>query len=191
MKPDPRDIVADPEVRAFLRRKARRYCRLAADPAVSPHDVEQDLVEQLLRRLPAYDSGRGTAVGFAILVALHAIADLVRARATAKRHTWPGRLDDRAADRLDRDRRRNTAPDRTEEQRDLTLDLTVVLEALPPHLREVADLLMTDSVANAARRLGKSRSTIYGRLARLRERFEDAGLAPYLPNRASLRRPIG
>ena len=72
-----------------------------------------------------------------------------------------------------------------------TLDLMAVLDSLPPPLREVAELLMTDSVAEAARRLGKSRSTIYGRLARLRERFEDAGLARYLPNGASLRGPIG
>ena len=51
----------------------------AADPAVSATDVEQHLVEQLLRRLPAYDPGRGTAIGFAVLVGLHAIADFVEA----------------------------------------------------------------------------------------------------------------
>ena len=55
-----------------------------------------------------------------------------------------------------------------------------VLAQLPPELRQLADLLQDSPMAEAARILGVARTTLYGRVRKLRQRFEEKGLRHYL-----------
>jgi DNA-directed RNA polymerase specialized sigma24 family protein len=61
----------------------------------------------------------------------------------------------------------------------LTLDVEVVLAAVPPDLRRVARAVGTRSVAEAARHLGMPRPTLYRRLRELRAAFEAAGFGEF------------
>lgn len=181
MKPDPHRLLADPAVSAFIRSKARRYAREHPDPATSADDVEQELIERLLRRFPGHDPGRGTVAGFALMVIARAVADLARAQGTEKRRGRPRPIGADLAERLDRDNRRSTDPADAGDRRDLVIDVCRLLAALPADLRSVAAALMgCRTVAAAARRLGRPRTSLYASLAKLRKRFEDAGLAKYL-----------
>jgi hypothetical protein len=50
----------------------------------------------------------------------------------------------------------------------------------PRTLRDLAVRLQTQSMAQAAREMGKARSVVYERVAELRRIFERAGLRGYL-----------
>ena len=62
----------------------------------------------------------------------------------------------------------------------LRLDIDEVLESLPADLRKLAEMLTEMTEYAASRRLGKSRRQVANDVARLHERFEDAGLRDYL-----------
>ena len=62
----------------------------------------------------------------------------------------------------------------------LALDLAVVLERLPPELRELCRRFKAESVTEISRDTGVPRGTIYESIKKLREIFEDAGLKDYL-----------
>jgi hypothetical protein len=55
-----------------------------------------------------------------------------------------------------------------------------VLETLPADLRKLAEMLTEMTEYAASQQLGKSRRQVANDVARLRERFEDAGLRDYL-----------
>src|SRR5262249_38805703 len=67
------------------------------------------------------------------------------------------------------------------------LDVAAVLARLPPPLRPVAEALHARPLAAAARHLRMSRTTLYQRLADLREVFAAAGLDDFFSRRRTLR----
>ncbi len=62
----------------------------------------------------------------------------------------------------------------------LAQDVAHVLKQLPPRLRELCDRLKQDSVSDVARETGVSRTELYRRIDRIRQRFEEAGIRGYL-----------
>jgi RNA polymerase sigma-70 factor (ECF subfamily) len=66
---------------------------------------------------------------------------------------------------------------------ELRHDVATVLRRLPPDLRELAELLSMKSLAEIARDCGIPRTTLQGRVHKLRRIFERANLHEYLPVR--------
>jgi RNA polymerase sigma factor (sigma-70 family) len=186
---DPAKVTADPAIRELIQRKARKFSRMAADPAVSPEDVEQHLLAELVRRLRGCDPGRGSPVGFALMIVAHAFADMVRDQKAVKRRCRPRRLDDCSTEDHERDHRRLKPPF---ESIDFALDLSEAMSELAPDLQKLAEAyFLAGTVADMARTLNVPRTTLNRRLKKLRQAFEDRGLMIYLPRHASDRPTTG
>jgi DNA-directed RNA polymerase specialized sigma24 family protein len=144
--------------------------------------------------LPAFDPGQGHWNVFVTTVVERSAEKLLRRHRAEKRDCRrvcsldalieaddddPAGLGDTVRPREQDARRANGSRD-PEELAALALDVAEVLARLPAPLREVAELLMTLSVSEAARALGVPRTTLLRRVERLRQCFEDAGLRTYL-----------
>lgn len=70
----------------------------------------------------------------------------------------------------------------TNEQRqnDIRFDLERVIAALPEDLQDLCEKLQSSNMAEIAREMGVPRSTLYGKLTKLRDAFRDGGLEEYL-----------
>lgn len=63
----------------------------------------------------------------------------------------------------------------------LARDVAEMLKQLPPHLRDISERMRHESKASVARELGMTQGAFYDVLARIRSRFEKAGMRDYLP----------
>lgn len=174
----------------IIRFKARQLAEQAGFTEADQDDLEQELIIDLLRRLPKYDPKRGQRATFIARVVKHKIANLI-ARQTAgkrdyRRSTCPLDEDDGTAERAERlDQedyilRIGAEPNPDEDRRVLALDVAAVLETLPPELAELCRRLKQETVTDISRDTGVSRPTLYKSIKKLREIFEDAGLKDYL-----------
>lgn len=68
-----------------------------------------------------------------------------------------------------------------EEASGLARDVADMLEQLPSQLRDICERMKHESKASVARDLGMSHGAFYDVLARIRSRFERAGMRDYLP----------
>lgn len=182
----------------------RRLIRYKAHQLIGNHgfsrddydDLEQDLTLDLLQRMRKYDPNKATYNTFVSRVIQRKIANLIRHRTQEKRDyrrevvSLNDMIDDgdggtvefAQAISADPAERRIGQNRRTEaDRRELRMDVQTVIDRLSPMRRRLAELLMTNCVAEAARELGIPRSTLYGSdIARLQELFEDKGLSDYL-----------
>lgn len=151
-------------------------------------DIEQDLFQDLIERLPKFDPAKAALNTFADRVVGHKIKSLIRDRQAGMRdwrreaysldaeiETEEGstaRHEFVSQDEVDL---RTGRYDRTENERtQRKMDVDAVLEGLPPALRRVAEMLMTQSVAEVARELGVPRGTFRDRyLEKLREALKE------------------
>lgn len=159
--------------RVLIRRKARKLAGCRLFPEMDLDDLVQELTYQLLRALARYDPAR-PAGPFVATVVGRAAAQLVRERLAAKRAAGapvpigsdPGMVD---------------PPDPgAAGDADLRIDVAEALAELPDGLRAVAELLLTRTVAEAARERGVPRSSFMRDVERVRRHFEDAGLRVYV-----------
>lgn len=67
-----------------------------------------------------------------------------------------------------------------EEASGLACDVADVLHQMLPHLRDICERMKHESKASVARGLGMSQGAFYDMLARIRTRFEKAGMRDYL-----------
>lgn len=162
----------DPVVVALVRRAAASLCRRHIFPWADRPDLEQDLMQHVDRARSRFRPARGSWRAYAGTVVARRAASLARDRAARKRGPYPVGL---TAD-VARDRRRQTASTDPAETVPLALTVAAVLADAPPALRALAERLEHEPLAAAARALGIGRGAARGRLARLRRRFEDAGL---------------
>jgi RNA polymerase sigma-70 factor (ECF subfamily) len=159
----------DPATAVCIRRKVRQIVRRTALNPSDREDLEQDIVLEILRRLPAFDETRGKREAFIRVLLNHAVADLIR-KLLSRKVPVPLTLDELAVD------------DPGERLVSLAQDVETVLTGLPLHLREIAELLKTLSITKAARELGMPRATLQDRVRVLRQRFEQAGLRDNFAN---------
>ena len=184
------DGVIDPFVSRLVQAKAREVSR---QPGFSPSDapdIEQELLTKVAERQITYLPGRGHPEAFAQTIVESKSATLVRDRRAAKRPPPSvASLDQPPADErlrlidlLPATASRTRVPS-GEPDPDLSIDVVIVLKSLPTDDQALCGQLMTGTLSEAARELGRPRSTLQKAVARIRRRFEDAGLKIYLGGR--------
>ena len=192
---DKHDDGIDPYAVQLIKYKARQLVGQAGFTVSDRDDLEQELVLDLLRRLPKFDPERAQLNTFIARVVEHRIATLIEARKAGIRdyRRCQCSLNDRFEDEEGRSVERVDTFDQedyllrtgaqsrpADELSALAIDLAVVLETLPPELRELCRRLKAESVTEISRDTGVPRGTIYESIKELREIFEDAGLKDYL-----------
>ena len=158
-------------------------------------DLEQEMILDLLQRLPKYNPDRAQRNTFIARVVEHKIATIIEARKAGLRDyrlcncSLNEHLEDEEGGSVERmetidqeDYLRLTGKlsRSTAELRDLSIDVRQAIEKLPPELRELCRRLDTDTVTEISRDTGIPRGTIYESIKKLRAIFEDAGLRDYL-----------
>lgn len=81
-------------VHPLARRQAGRLCRSMGRPSHEREDVEQDMLLDLLARLPAFDPARGTLAAFATVCFQHRASRLATRLRREKRERHEASLDD-------------------------------------------------------------------------------------------------
>jgi RNA polymerase sigma-70 factor (ECF subfamily) len=158
-------------------------------------DVQQDLIEDVLRSLPRYDGDRAGVKTFISRVINNGIADLLKSHEAASRGNGCTKesLDDWVRDEFGAWVRRDTTVDASRrrahlgicersdhEQRELEMDVDSVMASLPSEQRAICAMLRTKSPTEISRETGISRSAIYRHIAAIRATFIKAGLDHYL-----------
>lgn len=169
---------------------ARRLHRKLALPAADLDDLRQDLLLDLICRLPGVDARRGPIGAFAGIV-LRNQSTRIASRFHRHRRAQGGTLLP-----LDATAGKGDVPismmladtdglaawhgdDReAEEDADLRYDIARALGALPPEARGLCAALGTCDVSDLIGRDGVSRSALYRRVARLRLELAMRGLGP-------------
>ena len=158
-------------------------------------DLEQEMILDLLQRLPKYNPDRAQRNTFIARVVEHKIATIIEARKAGLRDyrlcncSLNERLEDEEGGSVERmetidqeDYLRLTGglSRSTAELRDLSIDVRQAIEKLPPELRELCRRLGVDTITELSRDTGVPRGTIYESLKKLRAILEVAGLKDYL-----------
>lgn len=175
--------------------KARQLVGKAGYTWDDLEDIEQDLTRHLLACLSKFDPAKATLNTFADRVVASRVCDLLRHRSAEMRNrgreafslneeveTEDGALEiieSISQDEIDLRTGRCNRP--VAERAHLQMDLNAAVAGLSPELRQVADMLRTQSVAEVARDLGIPRRTFREKhLAQLREVFAASRLDDYL-----------
>jgi RNA polymerase sigma factor (sigma-70 family) len=200
----PHDDV-DPFTKQIILRKARR---LAGRAGFAPQDVEdlkQELTLRFFQRHPGLEPGDPRHHAFVTAVVHQCVANILRDHHAQKRAVREvGSLDApvdagegdavpsaRTVSRRERDARLGVRPRDESDLAEARLDVAEVLAGLPPDLRDLAERLKGQSIAEVADDLGVARTSLYQSIRRLRCRFEKAGLKDYLQETPSSRLRTG
>jgi DNA-directed RNA polymerase specialized sigma24 family protein len=176
--PSPENPI-DPTTAALIRCKSGQVLWQAGLSRSNREDVEQTLTLLLLRRLAQFDAGKGDRTAFVRMVLRQATVNVLRYYRAAKRSGTVVSLDARIRTETDEPLEpaaRAEPPARA----DAPLDVAAALAALPAELRMIAEELRTHSIAEAARNLGISRTTLHARVQEIRTVFEGRALDDYL-----------
>ncbi|WP_058868173.1 sigma factor [Chloracidobacterium thermophilum] len=179
----------------IIKYKARQLVGRVGFTESDREDLEQEMLMDLLQRLPKYNPDRAQRNTFIARVVEHKIATIIEARKAGLRDyrlcncSLNDRLEDEEGgsvermetiDQEDYLRRTGRLSRPASELRDLSLDVRKAIAKLPPELRELCKRLDTDTVTEISRDTGIPRGTIYESINKLRAIFEDAGLRDYL-----------
>ena len=184
----------EPSIQAVIRFKAVQLVR--SGYGYSPDDrddLQQDLWLDAFVRSRKFDPTRASRRTFVNRIVANRAATLIEARTAGCRdyRACTRSLDEPAGqdgttlfgDSLctdDYESRMGRNPISSVHHSELRADVERVIALLPQHLADVARLLMSKTVVQAARQLKVSRSGLYRRLAEIREVFAAAGLDSYL-----------
>jgi len=179
----------------IIKHKARQLVGRAGFTESDREDLEQEMMLDLLRRLPKYNPDRAQRNTFIARIVEHKVATIIEARKAGMRDyrlctcSLNDRLEDDEGGSIERLetidqeeylRRTGKLSRPAAELRDLSIDLGRVIASLPPELRTLCQRLQTESVTEISRDTGIPRGTIYESIKKLRAIFEDADLRDYL-----------
>jgi DNA-directed RNA polymerase specialized sigma24 family protein len=175
---------------ASANRAAARLYRRHQLPWLEPDDIRQDLLLDLLCRLPHYDEQRSTLVGFATVCFQHRSSRLDARLRRERRRRHPVSLDAPAAgvegltlaDTLSIDDGYGTwigQRSNQVEDAELHLDLDRALSTLPSEALDLCAVLM-QSEPNPAGCAGISRTTLHRRVWEIRCHLLAAGVGDHL-----------
>jgi RNA polymerase sigma factor (sigma-70 family) len=177
----------DPQIVRCVRHHARRV-RMAL-PGMEIEDIEQELMLHVHRRLSRFDATRGSLRTFVDRIVRNCAANLLQSLRSEKRgfgveflslDTIAGDAADSGSPFAGSDEGAcaggayvGYAP---EDLLNLRIELWRTFDRLPSPLRSCLLGLFGNTVTDAARRTGVSRSTLYERIAEIREGFQAADL---------------
>ena len=177
-----------------IRHQAQQLVGTAGFTADDRADLEQELLLDVLKRWPKYDARKGTPKTFVARIVVRRISTLLRHRTCAQRdhQCAGGSLNEPLTDRAGECRERGDlitqeeadlawgrAPRQALQRALLRLDVAAVLAPLPAPLRRLGEHLQVGSISDAARSLGRPRTTVHDQVKVLRDRFLAAGLEDY------------
>lgn len=179
----------------IIKYKARQLVGRVGFTESDRQDLEQEMVFDLLRRLPKFKPERAQRNTFIARVVEHKVATIIEAQKAGMRdyRLCPCSLNDRfeneeggsveRIDTINQDdylQRTGNLSRPISDLRGLSIDVRSAVENLPPELRDLCKRLQVESVTEISRDTGIPRGTIYESIKKLRTLFEDAGLKDYL-----------
>ncbi|BBO66363.1 hypothetical protein DSCA_02930 [Desulfosarcina alkanivorans] len=179
----------------IIRYKARQLVGRVGFTESDRQDLEQEMVFDLLRRLPKFKPERAQRNTFIARVVEHKVATIIEAQKAGMRdyRLCSFSLNDRfeneeggsveRIDTINQDdylQRTGKLSRPISDLRGLSIDVRSAVEKLPPELRKLCKRLQVESVTDISRDTGIPRGTIYESIKKLRTLFEDAGLKDYL-----------
>jgi len=183
----------DPQVQQLLRDKIRHAVSRSRLPHSEREDFGQDLWVRVWPRLAAFDAGRAPLEVFIALVVRCCAIDLLGRYWSQQRRRWEtvslNRVTRHGTDEVELaqtigqreyDARRGSYPRGAQDLAVLALDIEVLLDQLPEELIPLAKELMDCTVTEAARHLGRARSTVQSQAQRLQRIGERKGLRDFL-----------
>ena len=147
-------------------------------------NLQQDMIVDLLERLPKFNPERSPRNAFITLVVSNKVAEIIKERMSPSRKHVRGEVSIHAPLQQD-DRPGKLAdvisdPSPSSERSDLAMELEQALAGLPVDLRSLWNLRVQGlSLTEISLQTGTPRPTLYDRWGRLREHFERAGLDKY------------
>lgn len=171
--------------------RAKRLVGTAGYTPADVEDIEQDLMLDLLERLDKYDAAKAKLTTFIDRIVDHKIANLIAERQAEMRDfrktsttlNAPIQTDDDSPTTLlditgtdDYLERMGFQNKPTQEVHDVQIDLEIALQRLTEDERQLLDLLKQMTLAEAARELGKARTTLAYQLAKIRKALTAMGL---------------
>jgi RNA polymerase sigma-70 factor (ECF subfamily) len=178
----------------LIRIKARQLVGKAGFTEGDRNDLEQELIIDLLQRMHHFNPAKAKKTTFMTRIVERHIATLLEAR-HAQCRDWrmcrvslntPHENDNgdirELIDHIDSEGTLSNSEPETRESaiNSLRMDVTRVIDALPADLRDLCDRLRENNMAEIARELGVARTTLYDKLARIRQAFRAAGLSDCL-----------
>ena len=179
----------------LIRHKARMLVGSAGFTKSDRDDLEQEMVLDLLQRLPKFDSKKAQRNTFVARIVEHKAVSIIEKRTAGKRdwHLCTASLNDRrmtddgeSAERLegyDMDeylRQSGQLSRPAEESLGISIDLERIIAVLPPELRVLCERFQSENVAEVSRNTSISRGALYDKIKQIRSLFEDSGLKEYL-----------
>lgn len=181
---DPHHLFDDPDGFAprLIRKRARRLARRPEFRGSDWRDISQDLMLDVVRRLPKFNPSRARLTTFLFRLLARELVDLI-AKANAKKRC--GQQHERPLDeeRLGHDclrRHRSSTSSNGYTCFEFQHDLETALAALSPHLRSRWTMLLESSPTAVARKLGIPLPAVLHDIAQIRSAFEDRSLRDYL-----------
>ena len=179
----------------IIKYKAKQLVGKAGFNESDIEDLEQDMMLDVLCRLPKYDSKKAKLSTFVSRILRHRIATIIDERQAYKRDLEQCSLslndvliwsDGEIVERIDaydieEYLKRTGRLSRTFEDRmDISIDLEIVIASLSPEMRTLCERLKSENVAEISRDSGIPRVTLYNRIKKLRKLLEASGLSEYL-----------
>lgn len=183
----------------IVRRKVRQIIGRAGFMPQDAEWLQQELILRILQSLPSIDPSQAHRNVFTTTVVERYVANILRDKRAQKRDyrrigslnvsisvtdEGPTELSETIGQR-ELDARRQRHPRSDEDFAQLMSDLADAITKLPGELRDLAERLKSQSVSEIAREMGVPRTTLNSRIARIRQRFEKAGLRQYLRSSSS------
>ena len=180
------------QVMDLVHLKVRKFHRDLGLPLTDDKDVEQGIIARVLPTLHRFDPGRSSFPTFLNRVIDSAWMDLLRQRRAAKRGSGrnavslqspaaPGSSSS-LADLIDGEQHHKALGRHhrcQQELTELTLDLESELAKLNPCDRQLLKEVAERPVEDVAREQGVCRGTLYRRLNKVLQHFEDSSLRDY------------
>ena len=179
----------------IIKHKAKQLIGRSGLTESDRKDLEQEMMLDLLQRLPKYDSDKAQLNTFVARIVEHKVSVVLSERNVGKRDwrlctaSMNDRLDSGEGENVERHevydmdeylRQSGQQTRSSREQHDLSIDLERAITSLPPELRDLCVRLQTMNVTEISRATGIPRGTLYDRIKDLRNLFEDRGLRDYL-----------
>ena len=179
----------------FIRSKVRKLIGRAGLTESDRPDLLQEFALDLLERRKNFDPDAATWEAFVVVVCENHYATILEHRqAEMRSHAREagslnrpvkdaeGKRTERGATMPESQQAHRTGQHHRfqEEVWELAQDVAAMLDQMPPKMRRICEILMSDSKAAAAREMGMSQGALYEVLGRVLARFENDDLRDYL-----------